>query len=142
MRGNLRLLVPLLAVLGLLSASFAYYQVSMERGSLRNEFERRVSTLAEGLVETAQPLLAKGAFADLRRIVQRNSNQERILGMAIYDDEGRRIAATELEKLTQPFDAFALVQQNPKGIGAIVHAGTSAVLVCDARSKTSDCWAW
>jgi trehalose 6-phosphate synthase len=123
MRGNLRLLVPLLAVLALLSASFAYYQVSMERGSLRNEFERRVSTLAEGLVETAQPLLAKGAFADLRRVVQRNSNQERILGMAIYDDEGRRIAATELEKLTQPFDAFALVQQHPKGIGAIVRAG-------------------
>jgi trehalose-6-phosphate synthase/uncharacterized membrane protein affecting hemolysin expression len=123
MRGNLRLLVPLLAVLALLSASFAYYQVSMERDSLRNEFERRVSTLAEGLVETAQPLLAKGAFADLRRIVQRNSNQERILGMAIYDDEGRRIAATELEKLTQPFDAFALVQQHPKGIGSIVRAG-------------------
>jgi trehalose-6-phosphate synthase len=123
MRGSLRLLVPLLCALVALSASFAFYQVSMERTSLRNEFERRVSTLAAGLVETAQPLLAKGAVADLRRVVQRNSNQERILGMAIYDDEGRRIAATELEKLTQPFEAFALVRQHPQGVGEIVRAG-------------------
>ena len=43
--------------------------------------------------------------------------------MAIYDDEGRRIAATDIERLTQPFDAFNLVQQHPQGIGEIVRAG-------------------
>jgi trehalose 6-phosphate synthase len=123
MRSSLRFLGPVLGGLVVLSAAFAFYQVSIERRGLRNEFERRVSSLAEGLVETAQPLLAKGAVNELRRVVQRNSNQERILGMAIYDNDGRRIAATELEKLTQPFDAFAQVQQHPQGIGAIVRAG-------------------
>jgi trehalose-6-phosphate synthase len=123
MRNSLRFLVPVLAMLVGISAAFALYQVSMEKRGLRNEFERRVSTLAEGLVETARPLLERQALGELRRIVQRNSNQERILGMAIYDEEGRRIAATELEKLTQPFDAFALVQQHPEGMGEIVRAG-------------------
>jgi trehalose 6-phosphate synthase len=120
---SLRFLAPLLGALVALSAAFALYQVSMEKQGLRSEFERRVSTLAEGLAETAQPLLERRADAELRRVVQRNSNQERILGMAIYDDEGRRIAATELEKLTQPFDAFSLVQQHPRGVGEIVRAG-------------------
>ncbi len=123
MRSSLRLLGPMLGVLLGVSAAFAFYQVSTEQRSLRTEFERRVATLAEGLVETVRPLLAKNAEADLRRIVQRNSNQERLLGMAIYDDEGRRVAATDIERLTQPFDAFNLVQQHPQGIGEVVRAG-------------------
>ena len=123
MRSSLRLLGPLLGILLMLSAAFAFYQVSMEKRGLRTEFERRVTTLAEGLAEVAQPLLAKNANADLQRIVQRNSNQERILGMAIYDALGRRIAATDLERLTQPFDAFALIHQHPQGLGEIVRAG-------------------
>jgi trehalose 6-phosphate synthase len=124
---SLRFLIPLLSALIALSAAFAFYQVSMEKRGLRAEFERRVSTLAEGLAQTAQPFLARRSDADLRRIVQRNSNQERILGMAIYDDDGRRVAATDLEKLTQPFDGFSLVQQHPDGVGEIVRAGDKAL---------------
>ena len=123
MRNNLRFLVPLIAALVVLSAAFAFYQVSMEKRSLRSEFERRVSTLAESLVDTVEPLLARGAVADLRRIVQRNMNQERVLGMAIYDGSGKGIAATELERLAQPFDAFALAQQHPQGVGELFRAG-------------------
>ena len=123
MRSSLRLLGPLLGALLGVSVAFAFYQISTEQRSLRAEFERRVATLAEGLVETVRSPLAKNAESELRRIVQRNSNQERLLGMAIYDDEGRRIAATDIERLTQPFDAFNLVQQHPQGIGEIVRAG-------------------
>jgi trehalose-6-phosphate synthase len=123
MKTGLRFLAPLIGGLVVLSAVFAFYQVSMEKRGLRIEFERRVTTLAEGLVDTAQPLLARGAVAELRRIVQRNSNQERVLGMAIYDESGTRIAATELEKLAQPFDAFALAQHNPQGVGEILRVG-------------------
>ena len=114
------------ALLGV-STVFAFYQVSTEQRSLRAEFERRVATLAEGLVETVRQPLAKNAEPELRRIVQRNSNQERLLGMAIYDEGGRRIAATDIERLTQPFDAFNLVQLHPRGIGEIVRAGDKAL---------------
>ena len=110
------------ALLGV-SAAFAFYQVSVEQRSLRAEFERRVATLAEALVEAVRQPLAKNAEPELRRIVQRNSNQERLLGMAIYDEAGKRIAATDIERLTQPFDAFNMVQQHPEGIGEIVRAG-------------------
>ena len=110
-----------------MSTVFAFYQVSAEQRSLRGEFERRVATLAEGLVEAVRQPLAKNAEPELRRIVQRNSNQERLLGMAIYDEGGRRIAATDIERLTQPFDAFNLVQQHPRGIGEIVRAGDKAL---------------
>jgi trehalose 6-phosphate synthase len=123
MRTSIRFVTPLIGGLVLLSAAFAFYQVSMEKRGLRSEFQRRVSTLAESLVDTAQPLLARGAVADLRRIVQRNTNQERVLGMAIYDESGTRIAATELEKLAQPFDAFTLAQQHPQGVGEIFRIG-------------------
>jgi trehalose-6-phosphate synthase len=99
----------------------------MEERSLRNEFERRVSTLADGLVDAAEPLLARGAVAELRRIVQRNSNQERVLGMAIYDESGKRIAATEIEKLAQPVDAFAMAQQHPQGVGELFRAGDKSL---------------
>ena len=114
------------ALLGV-STAFAFYQVSTEQRSLRAEFERRVATLAEGLVEAVRQPLAKNAEPDLRRIVQRNSNQERLLGMAIYDEAGKRIAATDIERLTQPFDAFNMVQQHPRGIGEIVRAGDKAL---------------
>ena len=55
MRSSLRLLGPLLGALLGVSVAFAFYQVSTEQRSLRAEFERRVATLAEGLVETVRP---------------------------------------------------------------------------------------
>ena len=132
MRSSLRLLGPLLGALLGVSAAFAFYQVSTEQRSLRTEFERRVATLAEGLVETVRPLLAKNAESDLRRIVQRNSNQERLLGMAIYDDEGRRVAATDIERLTQPFDAFAWFSSIRRASGRSRARGRQAAVLVRA----------
>src|SRR5713101_506274 len=124
MRTNLRFLVPLIVGLVVLSTAFAFYQVSMEKRSLRGELERRAATLAESLVDSVEPLLARGATVDLRRIVQRNSNQERVLGIAIYDESGKRVAASaQLEKPAQPFDAFNRAQQHPQGIGEFLRDG-------------------
>jgi trehalose 6-phosphate synthase len=123
MRTDSRFLVLLIAGLGVLSVAFAIYQTSMEKRSLWREFERRVSAQAEGLADTVEPVLAKGAVADLRTLVQRNSRQERVLGMAIYDESGQTIAATDLEKLALPIDAVALAMRHPQGIGELFRAG-------------------
>ena len=124
MRANFRFLVPLIGGLVVLSAAFAFYQVSVENRSLRSELDRRAATLAESLVDIVEPLLARRAETDLRRIVQRNSNQERVLGIAIYDESGQRVVATpRLETVAQPFDTFALAQQHPLGFGEFFRAG-------------------
>ena len=56
MRTTLKLVLPLIVSVALVSLVFAAYQVRTERRNLRNDVSRRAELLAESLQESIQPL--------------------------------------------------------------------------------------
>jgi trehalose-6-phosphate synthase len=126
MQAKLRFFLPLIGCLVVLAVAFAFYQVSVEKRSLQKELDRRAAAVAAGLADATESALARGAIADLRRIAQRFSNDDRVLGIAVYDSEGLPLAATaRLAALTDGTDAFALAQDHRQGIGKLVRAGAT-----------------
>ena len=92
MKLSLRL-IPILAVaITLVTFIVARNQVRSEKLGLRADLERRAEVLAESLQETVEPVLQRGATTQLRRIVERFGNREHLVGIAIYDAEGKALA--------------------------------------------------
>ena len=94
MRLSLRLIVSLIFAVTVVSLGFAMYQSKSENRARRSELEKRAQLLAESMQETAQPLLARGAYGDLQRIFDRFGNRERLEGMAIYTPQDEPVLMT------------------------------------------------
>ena len=129
MRFSLRLMLPVIACLALISGLFAYYQVQDQEEALHKELDQRASLAAQSLADNLQPLLDKNSSAaELRRALNRLSTRERILGAAIFDDAGKTVAMTDrlpaslenaLPELTPKVDP-----ESPEGRGAFLTLGT------------------
>ena len=104
---SVRLIVSLILGITLVSSGFSYYEVLVEKRSLRNDLERRADVLGESLVGNVERLLNagsdRGSEKELQRLVQRFGNREHLLGVAVYDRNGELVAITpELEKTLPP----------------------------------------
>ena len=119
MKLSLRL-IPILAIaITLVTFVVARNQVRSEKLGLRADLERRAEILAESLQETVEPVLQKGATTQLRRIVERFGNREHLVGIAIYDDEGKTLAmSSKLDSYVQnpPAEFTQSLEQN-SGVG-------------------------
>ena len=97
---SLRLIISLIVGVTLISLAFSYYQVVAEKRSLRSEVERRAEVFGESLAGNVEKDLESGSERGLQRLVKRFGNREHLLGIAVYDREGKIIAVTpELEEL-------------------------------------------
>jgi len=97
---RLRLVVPLVVSVAIVSTLFAAYQVRTEQRHLRADLQHRAEVLAESLQETIEYNLENHSYGNLRHIVNRFGHREHLMGTAVYDDGGRLLAASpELEKL-------------------------------------------
>jgi hypothetical protein len=94
MRTTLKIVLPLIVSVAVVSALFAAYQVRTERRNLRSELSRRAEILGESLQETVEPLLDHGPFKNLQRIVGRFGQREHLKGVAVYDEGGTALAIT------------------------------------------------
>src|SRR6202035_4622607 len=94
MRTTLKIILPLIVSVAVVSLLFAGYQVRTERRNLRGDLSRRAEILAESLQETVEPLLDHGPNKNLQRIVARFGQREHVKGVAIYDISGAAIAIT------------------------------------------------
>lgn len=102
MRLAFRIIVPLVLIIAAVAGLFAFWRANGERVRLTNDLERRSSLIADGLRETLTPLLDNGSTDSTARILNRFSNRERLVGVAVYDPTGRFLAASaDLEKLLQ-----------------------------------------
>jgi alpha,alpha-trehalose-phosphate synthase [UDP-forming] len=101
---SVRLILSLIVGMTLVSLGFSYYEVVGEKRGLRNELERRADVLGESLAGNVEKSWESGSTRGLQRIVQRFGNREHLLGVAIYDLQGKVVAITpDLEKvLTSP----------------------------------------
>jgi trehalose 6-phosphate synthase len=122
---SFRLIVSLIVGVTLVTSGFSYYEVLGEKRALRSDLERRAELFGESLagnVERAWNADANKAGSEktgaekvsskapnqvpnevpsneLQQLVQRFGNREHMLGVAIYDRQGERVAVTpELAK--------------------------------------------
>jgi alpha,alpha-trehalose-phosphate synthase [UDP-forming] len=89
-----RLIVSLILGVTLVSLGFSYYQVVGEKRGLRSEVERRAEVLGESLASNVEKSWEVGPDRELQRLVQRFGNREHLLGVAVYDRQGKLVAMT------------------------------------------------
>jgi trehalose 6-phosphate synthase len=87
----LKLVLPLITSVAVVSLLFAAYQVRKERRNLRNDLSRRAELLAESLQESIQPLFEKSernSEKSMQRVVDRFAQREHMKGIAVYEGNG------------------------------------------------------
>jgi len=132
MKLSLRLVFSLVASISLVTIIAVRGQVSAEKGSLRMDLERRGEILTESLQETVEPVLARsGSENQLRRIVERFGNRERLAGIAIYDLDGELLAASAsvARAAEMPPHVFAETVAHNQGTGEFVTLNNSSMYV-------------
>src|ERR1700730_9678837 len=115
MRTTLKIVLPLIVSVAVVSLLFAAYQVRTERRTLRGDLSRRSEVLGDSLQETVEPLLDHGPNKNLQRLVARFGQREHLKGGAVYDPGSRAMAITAVmptELQTQPAAATRAAQQN------------------------------
>jgi trehalose 6-phosphate synthase len=94
MRTTLKIVLPLIVSVAVVSLLFATYQVRTEKRILRNDLSRRAEILGESLQENVEPLLDRASGRSLERLVERFGQREHLKGVAIYNASGVALAIT------------------------------------------------
>ncbi|MFZ0886682.1 MAG: trehalose-6-phosphate synthase [Candidatus Acidiferrales bacterium] len=95
MKLSLRLIASLVVSISLVTFFVARNQVRGEKKGLRADLARRGEILTESLQETVEPVLQRGSENQLHRIVERFGDREHLAGVAIYDPNGKLLAASD-----------------------------------------------
>src|SRR6202035_2634456 len=91
---SVRLIVSLIVGITLVSLAFSYYEVVREKHGLRSDLERRAEVLGESVAGNVEKSWEAGSVRGLQRLVQRFGNREHLLGVAVYDRQGKVVANT------------------------------------------------
>ena len=125
---SLRLILSLVLGISFVTLLVARNQVNAEQNGLRADLERRAGILAESLQEIIEPALERGTGEQLRHIVERFGNRERLVGVVVYDAQGQVLAETP--SLRQQFEP-------PADLPAQTEAGgreITRILTLDGRT--------
>ena len=122
MRTTLRLVLPLIFSVAVVSVLFATYQVRTQRRMLRGDLSRRAEILGDSLQESVEQILDKGSEKGLQRLVDRFGQREHLKGVALYDPAGAVIAITPaLDPIFRARPAVASrAAQQDSGVGEFV----------------------
>ena len=77
MRTALKMVLPLIVSVAVVSGLFAWYQVRTERRILRSDLSRRAEISGEALQESVEPLLDRAPSKNLQRLVERFGERAR-----------------------------------------------------------------
>jgi len=106
MRTTLKIVLPLIVSVAVVSLLFAAYQVRTERKNLRNDLSRRAELLAESLQESIEPQFEKGGRGSeraMQRLMDRFAQREHMKGIAVYQADGSLLVMTST--LGSPFQS-------------------------------------
>jgi alpha,alpha-trehalose-phosphate synthase [UDP-forming] len=126
---SVRLIVSLIVGITLVSLGFSYYEVAGEKRALRSDLERRAEVLGESVAPNVEKSWETGSERGLQRLVQRFGIRDHLLGIAVYDRQGKVIAITsELgEVLTEtPHDVTQAMSEG-HGESSFVRMGSDPV---------------
>jgi alpha,alpha-trehalose-phosphate synthase [UDP-forming] len=126
---SVRLIVSLIFGITLVTLVFSYYEVVAEKRTLRSDLERRAEVLSESVAGNVEKSWESGSERGLQRLVQRFSNREHLLGVAVYDREGKAVAITsELSGvLTAPPSEVTQAMADGHGEGSFLRLGNDPV---------------
>jgi alpha,alpha-trehalose-phosphate synthase [UDP-forming] len=115
---SIRLILFLVAGITLVTFIIARNQVRAEKRGLRADLERRAEIFAESLQEIVEPALEKGSREQLRRIVDRFGNRERLAGVAVYNATGEVLAesTTLVTKFPPPPVPLQRLESDSQGV--------------------------
>jgi alpha,alpha-trehalose-phosphate synthase [UDP-forming] len=113
LRLSLRLILLLVVGVTVVTFLVARNQVRAEKRGLRDDLQRRSEILAESLQELVEPALGQRSHVELRRIVERFGNRERLAGVAIYDLGGALLAESPglTERFNPPVPPIAQIKE-------------------------------
>ncbi len=97
MRTTLKIDLPLVISVAVVSLLFAGYQVRTERKNLRTDLARRAELLAESLQESIEPQFEKQDRASeraMQRVVDRFAQREHMRGIGVYEADGSALVLT------------------------------------------------
>jgi len=97
LRTTLKLVLPLVISVALVSLLFAAYQVRSQRKNLRSDVSRRAELLADSLQESIQPLFEKNdrnSERAMQKVVDRFAQREHMKGIAVYESGGNLVVMT------------------------------------------------
>lgn len=94
MRTALKMVLPLIVSVAVVSVLFAWYQVRTQKRLLRSDLSRRAETLGQALQEPIEPLLDRAPDRALQRQIDRFSDREHLKGVAVYGPSGATLAIT------------------------------------------------
>jgi trehalose 6-phosphate synthase len=112
---SVRLIVSLIVGITLVSLGFSYNEVLREKRLLRSDLERRAELLSESIAGNVEKSLEGGSQRGLQKLVLRFGNREHLVGIAVYDRQGKVVAITaELQKILNatPADVTQAMSQN------------------------------
>ena len=89
MRTTLKIVLPLIISVVVVSLFFAAYQVRTQKRILRNDLSRRAEILAESLQENVEPLFDRTLpTRAMQRLVDRFGQREHLKGIVVYNASG------------------------------------------------------
>lgn len=110
---SVRLILSLIVGITFVSLSFSYYEVVREKHVLRSQLERSSEELGESFALNVEK--SWDSPRSLQRTVQRFGNHEHLLGVAVYDLQGKAVAITpELQPIlgAVPGDVTHAITEN------------------------------
>jgi trehalose-6-phosphate synthase len=124
-RLSLRLILLLVVGVTLVTFLVARNEVRSEKRGLRADLERRAEILAESLQEIVEPALDKGSHEQLRRVVERFGNRERLAGVVVYDAGGEVLAesANLVDRLDPPPAPLSRIKNEESGFSQFLELG-------------------
>ena len=125
MRLSLRLILFLVVGITLVTFLVARNQVRAEKRGLRADLVRRAEVLAESLQEIVEPNLEKGSREQLKRVVERFGNRERLAGVVVYDTQGEVLAESSnlVARFSPPPAPLDRLSSNSEGISQFLTLG-------------------
>ncbi|MBI3314625.1 MAG: hypothetical protein HYZ86_01610, partial [Candidatus Omnitrophica bacterium] len=94
MKITVRLVCFLIGIVALVAFVFSFWQVRQEEDRLKGELEKRAGVIADTLKIAVEPLLSADNTKALQSTVDRFSDRERLVGIAIHDVRENLIVAS------------------------------------------------
>src|SRR4029077_19216163 len=95
MRTTLKIILPLIVSVVVVSLLFAAYQVRTQKRILHTDLSRLPEILGESLQDNVEPQFDHPASSkNLQRLVDRFGQREHLKGVAVYDANGVALAVT------------------------------------------------
>jgi len=91
---SVRLIISLILGITLVSFGFSYYEVLREKRALESDLQRQSEVLGDSIGGNVEKSWENGSTRGLQRLVQRYAKREHLLGIAIYDRQGKPVAIT------------------------------------------------